>query len=104
MSEPYLQGLANASACLNYVANVLPADAAILVTADHGGHARSHGTETEEDMRIPLILRAPGLAQGSVFEGEISILDMAPTVAGLLGLARPAEWVGRDLLVDGSAP
>jgi bisphosphoglycerate-independent phosphoglycerate mutase (AlkP superfamily) len=68
----------------------------VIITADHGGHDRSHGSEMDEDMLIPLFL------YGSEFEAakeldSASILDVAPTVASLMGIRPEPEWEGKSL-------
>ena len=68
----------------------------IIVTADHGGHDRSHGTEMPEDMTTPIFLYHPALAAREL--GEASILDLAPTAAAVLGVGADSEWEGRNLL------
>jgi len=100
MSEPYLEAVSNADACLGELLAVLGEGSTVIVTADHGGHERSHGSDLPEDMTIPLVI-AP--LKGTVGEGageiagDVSIMDVAPTVAGLLGLPAPEEWEGRAL-------
>lgn len=70
-------------------------DAALIVTSDHGEafdeHGeRYHGTNLhEEQVRVPLIVRAPGLIPQSVRE-PVALVDVFPTVLGLAGLTGPA--------------
>ena len=52
----------------------------IIITADHGGHDRSHGTDMDEDMTIPMMFYGPSFTPGKELEGG-SILDIAPTIA-----------------------
>ncbi|HVR11076.1 MAG TPA: sulfatase-like hydrolase/transferase [Thermoanaerobaculia bacterium] len=74
----------------------------VAVTADHGESLGEHGEAThglllyEPDLAVPLLLRAPGLAPRAVAT-PVSLVDLAPTLAGLLRLpwTRPAD--GRDL-------
>lgn len=68
-----------------------------ILMADHGGHDRNHGEPIDEDMTIPVILHGGGIRPGEL-EGEASILDIAPTVAGLLGCEPAEEWAGRPLV------
>ena len=68
-----------------------------ILTADHGGHERTHGTLMEEDMTIPVFVRGEGISPGRI-EEPVSILDIAPTVAKLLDCAPSKEWEGRSLL------
>jgi Uncharacterized proteins of the AP superfamily len=98
MSPAYLERVAIADACIGRVLAALPPDAPVAVTADHGGHERRHGTDRDEDMTIPLILRGPGAIPGTVLDGPISILDIAPTLLHWLHIPPPTPWEGRSLL------
>ena len=95
MSETYLQVVNNAWNDIEKVfAQVQGYN--IIVTADHGGHDRHHGTDMPEDMTIPMFLSGPAFKQGAKLE-NVSILDIAPTVAKLLEAAPAKEWEGRVL-------
>ena len=69
----------------------------ILVTADHGGHGRSHGSADKEDMLIPIICMGPDFEAGKVIE-HVNICDIAPTITGLMGVGMDAEWEGKSLV------
>lgn len=94
MSEPYLRAIENADACVGEVV-AAAGDAVILLQSDHGGHGRSHGTDMEEDMRIPWLLAGPGVRHGHAITGEVRIYDTCVTLAHLLGLPPAPEWDGR---------
>ena len=96
MSEEYLHHISVALDCVKKVAEACP-DYDIIVTADHGGHDRTHGTELAEDMTIPQFYHCEGIAPGTDL-GEISLLDTAPTIAALFGVETPVEWEGKSLL------
>lgn len=66
----------------------------VIVTADHGGHARSHGSDDERDMSIPWIVWGRGVAPGANPE-PIKTMDTAATVLWLLGARAPDAWSGR---------
>ena len=68
----------------------------VIVTADHGGHARGHGADIPEDMIIPMFFIGKRFAPGKQLEGA-SILDLPPTIADVMGIAPAAEWEGRTL-------
>ncbi|MHC5212193.1 MAG: sulfatase [Planctomycetota bacterium] len=75
-----------------------------VFVSDHGEAFHEHGqwehrrTLHEEEVRVPWILSWPGeVAPGARLELPVSLVDVAPTMLGLLGLARPADWQGRDL-------
>ncbi len=69
----------------------------IIVTADHGGHRTSHGTNLPEDMTIPWIISGPGVRPGRLTT-PIVTMDTAATAAFALGLPIPPEWDGRPVM------
>lgn len=82
---------------------------ALVVTADHGEAFGEHGrwrhgtTVYEEEIRVPLLLQVPGL-HGRRIEEPRSTIDVAPTIAAILGVEPGAQWRGRSLLADASDP
>lgn len=68
-----------------------------IITADHGGHARTHGTSIPEDMTIPMIFLGKVAEQVTDLENA-SIKDIAPTVTALLGVSADPEWEGKSLI------
>lgn len=97
MSETYLGCVSNALDCVRRVRAGIPADYTVILTADHGGHGRSHGSDCPEDMTIPVIVNGPAAAPGE-FGCDVSIKDIAPTAASLLGAKPAPEWEGKALL------
>lgn len=96
MSEEYL---ARISAALDNVKRVYERwknEYTIIVTADHGGHDRIHGTDLPEDMAIPMFFIGPEFKQGKELDG-VRILDIAPTVAKLMDVPAAREWEGRPV-------
>ncbi len=66
-------------------------DAVVVVTADHGEGLGdhdwwTHGVLYQEQVRVPLVLRAPGLPAGSSVPATVRTIDIVPTVAELAGL------------------
>lgn len=72
-------------------------DALIIVTADHGGHDRTHGTNLPEDMLIPWIAFGRGIHPGQLM-ASVDTTDTAATAAWALGLPIPPEWDGLPVL------
>lgn len=68
-------------------------DTLIIITADHGGHDTTHGTDLLEDLTIPWIISGPGIIQKQL-QTQVYIMDTAATVAFALGLPIPPEWDG----------
>jgi len=81
-------------------------DNLVVVVADHGEEIGDHGsleghgwTLYEEIIRVPMILRFPGLAHaGRVVPQPVGLIDIAPTVLDLLQLESPEPFQGRSLL------
>lgn len=74
----------------------------VIVTADHGEEFRDHGglyhgsSLYQEQIRVPLIVHAPGLAPAHI-EAPVELVDVAPTVLGSLGVPVPSSMRGSDL-------
>lgn len=68
----------------------------VILTADHGGHGKSHGTTDPRDMTIPWIVWGAGVQPGDTLSG-IKTMDTAATVLWLLGVDAPKNWVGRPI-------
>lgn len=69
----------------------------IIVTADHGGHGRDHGSTMSEDMTIPLICIGERFCPGEIFS-RANICDIAPTITTLQGITPSKDWEGKSLL------
>ncbi|HEY8470709.1 MAG TPA: ectonucleotide pyrophosphatase/phosphodiesterase [Longimicrobiales bacterium] len=65
----------------------------VLVTADHGGHGRDHGSADPRDMTIPWIAWGKGVQAGRLPAG-IRTMDTAATALWLLGVPLPTGWTG----------
>ena len=79
------------------------ANTLVLVTSDHGEEFLEHGswehqkTLYEEVVRVPLIVRGPGVPAKRE-AAPVSLLDVAPTVLAWAGVAIPPSFQGRSLL------
>lgn len=97
MGEEYMRSLDNSWENIARIMETLPKDYAVIITADHGGHDHTHGTEMPEDMTIPLIFA--GAERDLVGNlDSVSIMDIAPTIAALSGMAPHPDWEGKSLL------
>lgn len=97
MSEEYLKRISMAIDNVKRIYDKFKDEYTIIVTADHGGHDRGHGSDMKEDMTIPQFYIGENFEKGKVLE-KVSILDTAPTVADVLGLEKPREWEGKSLV------
>jgi len=66
----------------------------VILTADHGGHGRSHGSADPRDVTIPWIAWGEGVRGGTVLPAGVRTTDTAATALWLLGAARPATVTG----------
>ncbi len=78
-------------------------DTAVVVMADHGeafGEHKIffHGQDLfDEQLRVPLIIAIPGLPP-HVFEDQVSLVDVGPTLLDLVGAPIPPSFRGKSLL------
>jgi arylsulfatase A-like enzyme/Tfp pilus assembly protein PilF len=84
----------------------LAANTLLVLTADHGEGLGDHGEELhgffvyESTLRVPLLLRGPGVRPGTRLTGPWGLVDVLPTVLELLGLPVPADLDGRSLAAE----
>ena len=97
MSEEYLRRINLAIDNVRRVYEAFGDEYTIIVTADHGGHERRHGTDLPEDMTIPLFFFGQSFIPGQELK-DVSILDIAPTIAKVMGVNIPREWEGKALV------
>lgn len=118
----YLRAIHYADAALGALVDDLRArgrlDGLVLVIyGDHTGISRHNsnlagllpippGDEAawySAEKRVPLLVRLPHGAHAARIEETMGLVDLAPTLAGLLGLDRAGTaFVGRDVLADGT--
>ena len=96
MTQEYLSTISVALDNVQRVVEACGEDYTIIVTADHGGHDRGHGSNLPEDMTIPQFFLGKRFTPGKVLE-DISILDIAPTIADIMSVPKAPEWEGRSL-------
>ncbi|MDH4203619.1 MAG: sulfatase-like hydrolase/transferase [Phycisphaerae bacterium] len=74
----------------------------VIITGDHGESLGDHGETSHgffiyhSTLHVPLIIRVPGGPKGLVNE-TVGLIDIVPTVCGLLGIDIPGIIQGRDL-------
>jgi hypothetical protein len=95
MTEGYLEHLNHVDGAIGLLLDGLPNSAHVLIQSDHGGHDRSHGTDSPEDMTIPWMVTGPQIRPGHEIQGQVSLLDTAPTLARIMGFAASVDWEGR---------
>lgn len=77
---------------------------AVIVTADHGESLGEHGEAThalfiyDSTTRVPLIVRAASVPEGTRIDAEVRTADITPTILELAGIAPEADLDGKSLL------
>ncbi len=107
MQAGYQRHIEHIDACIGralaYLEDSGQADDTIVVyTSDHGDMLGSHGLTNkqwyyEESAHIPLVVRWPGHIAPGTREQIITLVDLAPSLLGLLGLRFPEKVDGCDL-------
>lgn len=75
----------------------------VILWGDHGWNLGEHGMWCkhccfETSMRVPLIVRAPGLAAGKKAAGLVEYIDIYPSLCELTGLPLPGHLDGRTFV------
>jgi len=101
MTLSYLRAIAEADRCVGALLQSIAARAdrdrvLLMISSDHGGHGRTHGSTREEDMRIPWIAWGSRVVPGD-FATPVSTMDSAATTLVALGLQVPSDWTGRPV-------
>ena len=69
----------------------------IIVSADHGGHDKTHGLNIPDDMLIPWIAWGAGVKKGHTITQKVTTYDTAATALWLLDIPIPSEWDGKPV-------
>jgi predicted AlkP superfamily pyrophosphatase or phosphodiesterase len=69
----------------------------VILSADHGGHNKGHGTRSPEDMTIPWIAWGEGVKRGYEITAPVTTYDTAATALWLLDVPIPADWDGKPV-------
>lgn len=103
MGERYGRAVLKADAAVERLVTL--ADAAygrgnysLIVTADHGGQGRNHGSSDPQDVMIPWIAWGQGVKPGALTSLSVRTIDTASTVLWILGVAEPTNWSGTPVI------
>lgn len=99
MSPGYLEVVGEADMCVGDVLDALrwtdlDDTTLVILTSDHGGHGRTHGSDRPEDMTIPWIIAGPGVIPGLELTSEVRVYDTTATALWALGLPLPEDLDG----------
>jgi hypothetical protein len=112
-ADPYLAAIAYEDSQIARVVDYLEErrlldESLIVIAGDHGESLGDHGEEShglfvyDEVLRVPLIVRGPGIAPGRV-RAAVRLIDVAPTVLELFGVGSPSvDGVSLTNLMSGA--
>ncbi|MBR0078321.1 MAG: alkaline phosphatase, partial [Bacteroidales bacterium] len=101
-SRDYYDYLARLDKCIGRIIQALKDagiydETVIIVTGDHGGHDKGHGTLAMEDMESPLVFFGKNVKQGYQIQSPVVQYDIAATIAYALGIEIPQVWRGKPV-------
>lgn len=69
----------------------------IIITSDHGGVGLGNGGENMIEIEVPWIINGPGIRKNVLLDTPNDLANTAPTIARILGLKVPLEWIGKPV-------
>ena len=104
----YFAMIAEADAIVGEIVSALEAsglagETVVIFSSDHGELALEHQqyykmSLLEGSVRVPLILKGPGIEAGQRIDTPVSLVDMAPTICELAGIEPRRSFDGESLL------
>ncbi len=103
LSDPYMAQVTRADAALRRILDVMDdrgirEETLLIITADHGGHDKTHGFPIPDDQHVPFILNGPGIAEGRRLTTEIHPMDVAAIALAYLELPMTIARDGRVIV------
>jgi arylsulfatase A-like enzyme/Tfp pilus assembly protein PilF len=106
--NPYAGEIAFVDHCIGQVIEKLKKlnlydSSLIIVAGDHGEMLGEHGEEEhtyfiyQSAIKVPLIFKLPGQSKTGKVKNLVGLIDVVPTICGLLGIEIPAQVQGEDL-------
>lgn len=107
LRDLYAGEVAHLDRALAPLLDLLPADALVALTSDHGESLGEHDcwghglSLYQSELAVPLLLRGPGVPTG-VEPRPLRLEDLGPTLLALAGVEPAEPLPGRSLLAGGS--
>lgn len=97
LSAAYLAQLERTDAAVTRLTAALPAGTTVILTSDHGGKLKEHGTRDQVDMTVPWIVAGPPVRRLGPLTRPVRTVDTTPTALSLLGLTPPTGLAGKPV-------
>lgn len=104
MSAEYRAQLRITDEAVGRLLSLLPVGTTVILTADHGGQHKTHGTRDDVDMLIPWIVAGPRVVRRGPLTRPVRTLDTAPTALSVLGVPQPVGMTGKAVSEPFEAP
>lgn len=106
--NPYAGEIAYTDHCIGQVIDKIKEaglydSSLIIITGDHGEMLGEHGELThtyfvyQSAVKVPLIFKLPGRTKSRRISHYVGLVDILPTICGILGIDKPDRIQGRDL-------
>jgi len=75
----------------------------LIIAGDHGEMLGEHGEEDhgyfiyQSAIKVPLLFKLPGQSKGEVVKDLVGLVDIVPTICGLVDIEPMAQMHGKDL-------
>ena len=101
-SAEQIKSLADEDAALKIVRDAvrqagIEGQSVFILSSDHGGHDKTHGSNSPADMTIPWITWGAGVRPNFVINSAVNTCDTAATALWLLDVPVPADWDGKPV-------
>lgn len=94
MSDKYIERMRIAYDLAQKIYEAAKDDYVVIVTSDHGGHDRIHGTDMKEDMFVPFFMVGEGVKKAHELK-DMCIIDVTSTIADVMGVPQLQFWEGK---------
>jgi predicted AlkP superfamily pyrophosphatase or phosphodiesterase len=89
MSPAYMAAVEAADTAVGRLVAALPRNTTVIVTADHGGKGKTHGTDIPEDLTVPWVIAGGKVPAHGEMSRKLNEVDSAATALWVLGLKLP---------------
>lgn len=83
--------------CLKKLYDKYKDEYTFVIVSEHAGHKFKYGSNHPEDITVPMFFMGKDFEKGKELE-TCSILDVAPTVAKVMGFPPVKEWEGNSIV------